>query len=91
MLVALAASAAKDDAGTSIASKMQEVSEGGTKCTSYKDCIALLNKGTDFDYDGVSGPIEFNDKGDPSQATIGIYKYAADNNYTFVEAKSGKI
>ena len=91
VLVALAASAAKDDAGTSIASKMQEVSEGGTKCTSYKDCIALLNKGTDFDYDGVSGPIEFNDKGDPSQATIGIYKYAADNNYSFVEAKSGKI
>ena len=30
-------------------------------------------------------------KGDPSEATIGIYQYGADNNYTFVEAKEGKI
>jgi branched-chain amino acid transport system substrate-binding protein len=90
-VVALAAQAAGDDAGTSIASKMQEVSAGGEKCTSFKDCLALLNDKKDIDYDGVSGPIEFNEKGDPSEATIGIYEYGADNNYKFLEAKSGKI
>jgi branched-chain amino acid transport system substrate-binding protein len=91
ILVALAAAAAKDDSGASIASKMQEVSAGGEKCTSFKDCVALLKAGKDIDYDGVSGPIEFNAKGDPSQASIGIYQYGADNKYTFVEAKAGKI
>jgi branched-chain amino acid transport system substrate-binding protein len=91
VLVALAAQAAGDDSGASIASKMQDVSAGGEKCTSYKDCLALLQDKKDIDYDGVSGPVEFNEKGDPSEATIGIYQYGADNNYTFLEAKEGKL
>jgi branched-chain amino acid transport system substrate-binding protein len=91
VLVALAAQAAGDDSGASIASKMQDVSSGGEKCTSFKDCLALLNDKKDIDYDGVSGPVEFNEKGDPSEATIGIYQFGADNNYTFLEAKEGKL
>ena len=91
ILVALAAQAAGDDSGESIASKMQEVSAGGEKCTSFKDCLALLEEDKDIDYDGIAGPVEFNEKGDPSEATIGLYEYGADNNYTFVEAKEGKI
>jgi ABC-type branched-subunit amino acid transport system substrate-binding protein len=91
ILVALAAQAAGDDAGASIASKMQEVSSGGTECSSFKDCLALLEDDQDIDYQGISGPVEFNEKGDPSEASIGIYQYGADNNYTFVEAKEGSI
>ncbi len=91
VLVALAAQAAGDDSGASIASKMQDVSAGGEKCTSFKDCLALLNDKKDIDYDGVSGPVEFNEKGDPSEATIGIYQFGADNNYSFLEAKEGKL
>ncbi len=91
ILIALAAQAAGDDSGKSIASKMQDVSAGGEKCTSFKDCVALLKDGKDIDYDGVSGPVEFNDKGDPSKATVGIYQYGADNKYTFVEGKDGAI
>ena len=92
MLVALAAIAAKDDAGTSIAAKLQEVSAGGTKCTSFEDCIALLDdRARTSTTTACRGPIEFNETGDPAKATIGIYQYGADNNYTFVEAKSGKI
>jgi branched-chain amino acid transport system substrate-binding protein len=91
ILVALAAQAAGDDSGESIASEMQAVSSGGTECTSYADCLALLEDGEDIDYNGVSGPVEFNDAGDPSEASVGIYEYGADNNYTFVEAKEGTI
>ena len=91
MVVALAAIAAGDDSGESIASKMIEVSKGGEKCTAFKECADLLADKKDIDYDGVSGPIEFNDAGDPSEASIGIYQFGADNNYTFVEAKAGKI
>ena len=70
---------------------MQEVSEGGTVCESFKDCLALLKDGKDIDYNGVSGPVEFNDKGDPSKATVGIYQYGADNTYKNVAYQSGSI
>lgn len=78
-LVALAAVAAKSDAGRDIASQMQAVSEGGTKCTSFKQCADLLKKGDDVNYDGQSGPIEFDKFGDPTKATIGIYQYDSQN------------
>jgi branched-chain amino acid transport system substrate-binding protein len=91
ILIALAATAAKDDSGTSIASKMVEVSKGGDKCTEYADCLKLLKEGKDIDYDGKSGPVEFSDKGDPTEATIGIYQYGDDNKYANVDFKSGKI
>lgn len=91
ILVALAAEAAGDDSGESIASKMQDVSAGGEKCSSFKDCVALLKDDKDIDYDGVSGPVEFNDKGDPSEASVGIYQYGPENTYSFLEAKEGKI
>jgi ABC-type branched-chain amino acid transport systems, periplasmic component len=92
ILTALAAIAAKDDSGEAIAAKMVEVSKGGDKCTTFKDCAQLLADGKDIDYDGVSGPIEFSDKGDPTEATIGIYQYVDDTNtYKNVEFKAGKI
>jgi branched-chain amino acid transport system substrate-binding protein len=92
ILVALAAIAAKDDAGASIASKMQEVSAGGEACTSFQDCAALLKDGKDIDYNGVSGPVEFNDKGDPSEATVSIYQFKNGSGIaSYVEGKDGKI
>jgi ABC-type branched-subunit amino acid transport system substrate-binding protein len=91
VLTALAAEAAKDDSGTAIASKLVEVSKGGTKCTTFEECDKLIKANTDIDYDGVSGPVEFSDAGDPTEATIGIYQYGADNTYKFLEPKNGKL
>lgn len=91
VLTALAAEAAKDDSGTAIGSKLVEVSKGGTKCTTFEECVKLVKAGTDIDYDGVSGPVEFSEKGDPTEATIGIYQYGAKNTYTFLEGKEGKL
>jgi ABC-type branched-subunit amino acid transport system substrate-binding protein len=90
-LIALAAEAADNDSGTAIASKLVEVSKGGTKCTTFTDCKTKLDGGEDIDYDGVSGPIEFSDKGDPTEATIGIYQYGKDNKYKKLEFRSGKL
>lgn len=78
---ALAAIVAKSDAGTAIAAALPDVTRDGTKCTTFAECKPLAEAGTDLDYDGVSGPIEFSDAGDPTQATIGIYTYGADNKY----------
>ena len=90
-LIALAATAAGNDSGTAVASKLQEVSAGGTKCTSFAECKQLLDAGTDIDYDGFSGPIEFDDNGDVSEATIGVYEYGDDNTYTNVDYIDGKL
>jgi branched-chain amino acid transport system substrate-binding protein len=90
-LVALAAVAAKDDSPEAISKQMVAVSRDGTKCTTFAECVKLLDAVTDIDYDGVSGPIEFSDKGDPTEATIGIYQYGPDNTYKNVDYRSGKI
>jgi branched-chain amino acid transport system substrate-binding protein len=92
-LLALAAEAAKSDVGTDVAAKLIEVSKGGEKCTDFKTCNELLKAGKDIDYDGVSGPVEFNEAGDPAVATIGIYQYGEDNKYATkaLEYRTGNI
>jgi ABC-type branched-subunit amino acid transport system substrate-binding protein len=91
VLIALAAVAADDDSGESIAANLVDVSREGTECTSFEECNGLLEDGEDIDYNGVSGPIEFSEAGDPTQATIGIYQYGPDNTYTNVEYREGSL
>ncbi|MFB0836242.1 ABC transporter substrate-binding protein [Arthrobacter halodurans] len=78
-LVALAAVAAGSTDGKAIAAKLEEVSKDGEKCTDFASCKTLLDAGTDIDYDGISGPISFSEKGDVSEGIMGIYKYDGDN------------
>ena len=84
VLLALAAYAANDTAGQSIADYLRQVSGGtgeGTKTTDFKSAAEALKSGDQVDFDGYSGPITFDENGDPTGATIGIYEYAADNTY----------
>ena len=84
ILLALAALAAGSVEGVDVAAKLQEVSGGsgnGTKCFTFAECADLINAGEVADYDGVSGPITFNEFGDPTEATIGIYVYKEDNTF----------
>jgi len=91
ILIALAAEAAGDDSGQSIASELANVSRDGTACTGFAECMELIGGGEDIDYDGISGPIEFSEQGDPTVATIGIYQYNADNTFTFLEGLEGEV
>jgi ABC-type branched-subunit amino acid transport system substrate-binding protein len=91
VMSALAAEAAKNDSGKAIASKLVEISRDGTECSSFADCKKLLDDGKDIDYTGVSGPCDLNDTGSPSKATIGIFKFAADNNYKPVKYVTGVV
>ncbi|MGI9155590.1 MAG: ABC transporter substrate-binding protein [Marmoricola sp.] len=91
VVVALAAIAAKNDSGKAIGKNMSAVSAGGTKCTSFVACAKMLKAGKDIDYDGVSGPIDLNSTGSPSAATIGIFQYGANNNYTNKDYVTGNI
>ncbi len=89
ILLALASLAAGGSTeGPAIAEKLQEVSGGsgeGEKCTTYAECAAIIVGGGVADYDGISGPVTFDEVGDPTEASIGIYQFGADNNYVAYE------
>jgi branched-chain amino acid transport system substrate-binding protein len=84
MLIALAAYAANDVSGEKIAEYLRQVSGGtgeGTTVSDFAEAAELLKAGDQIDWDGFSGPITFDENGDPTEATIGIFQYGADNTY----------
>ena len=94
-LATIAAAAAQDDAGASIAAGLIGVSGGKvqapggagpsgetTVCKSYQECLDVLRAGKKPDYDGESGRIGFDANGDVSSANYVVYTYGADNTAT---------
>tara|TARA_R110002020_G_scaffold91534_3_gene222142 strand:- start:1969 stop:3240 length:1272 start_codon:yes stop_codon:yes gene_type:complete len=85
ILLALASLAAGSTDSAAMAEKLIEVSGGageGETCTSYAECADIILGGGVADYDGISGPITFDEVGDPTEASIGIYEFAEDNTYS---------
>jgi ABC-type branched-subunit amino acid transport system substrate-binding protein len=93
VLAALAAVKGGGTDGPTIQKNLTAVSgvPGGTECTGFKACASLIKAGKDIDYKAISGAGPFNKKNDPSTALIGVYKYGADNKYTFVKSEAGKL
>jgi branched-chain amino acid transport system substrate-binding protein len=75
---ALAAAVAESDDPTAMAAELPGVTREGTKCTTYEECMGLIEDGEDIDYDGASGPIELDDEGDPQVANFQIREYTGD-------------
>ncbi|MFT5222565.1 MAG: branched-chain amino acid transport system substrate-binding protein [Glaciecola sp.] len=74
-IIALAAAVAGTDDPSAIAAEMVGVTAGGTKCTTFAECIALVDAGTDIDYDGASGPGEWVGAGEPSAGTYDVWQF----------------
>ena len=89
---ALAALVAESDSGEAIGAELPGVTKEGEKCTTFEECKTMIEAGDDIDYDGVSGPIELNDVGDPTAASIGIYTFGPDNRLTDdVQFQQGEV
>ena len=67
--------------------EISDVTRGGEKCQSFSECLDLVVEGKDIDYDGVSGTIELDDAGDPTEGIYEISKYGADG----IPVKVGSI
>lgn len=91
IMTALAAEAAKSDNAVAISKELQNVSRDGEACTTYADCLKLLKDGKDIDYNGVSGPVDLNDTGSPSKATIGIFQYDDSNTFKNIKYVTGVV
>ncbi len=75
IITALAAAVAGSDDPSLIAAEINGVTKDGEKCTTFADCIALVDAGTDIDYDGVGGPYDFADAGEPAAASFRLWEY----------------
>jgi branched-chain amino acid transport system substrate-binding protein len=78
VISALAAEIAGCADGVSIGAQINGVTKDGEKCTTYADCLALVQAGTDIDFDGLGGPYEFVDAGEPAAASYRIITYGAE-------------
>ena len=78
IVIALAAQIAQDD-GSAHAAEIVGVTTEGEKCTTYADCLAIVEAGGDVDYDGISGPLEFSGNGEPTIGSYGVLQFGADN------------
>lgn len=78
ILCFLAAVAAGSNEGQAIQEQLQAVSgPGGEKFTfeQLPQAVEALRNGDDIDYEGISGPVDFDDNGDPTSATYEIFEY----------------
>ena len=84
--VALAALSAESSDPYEYVSEMANVTGGGTRCLSYAECAAALTDETtandDINYEGVSGPIEFDQNGDIGAGCYSVYTYDATGGRT---------
>lgn len=78
VITALAAEVAGTLDPTEIAAQINDVTRGGEKCTTFADCVALVQAGTDIDYDGIGGPYEFVDAGEPAAASYRVVTLGED-------------
>jgi neutral amino acid transport system substrate-binding protein len=77
VIVALAAIAAGSTDGAAIGAEINDVTRDGDKCTSFAACAELLNADADadIDYDGIGGPYDFVDAGEPAAASFRVATY----------------
>ncbi|MEY4397451.1 MAG: hypothetical protein RLZ53_27 [Actinomycetota bacterium] len=86
ILLALAAQEAGNDSGEAIMNHMTSVSTGGEKVSDFAAGLAAIKAGKDIDYEGFSGPIEFDANGDPTGASIGIWKYTDESGVSTLQS-----
>ena len=84
--VALASLSAESTDPSEYVSKMANVTRGGNPCISYAQCAAALTDETaannDINYEGVSGPIEFDENGDIGAGCYSVYTHNAEGGRT---------
>jgi branched-chain amino acid transport system substrate-binding protein len=74
----LAAQVAQSSDPTVYVDEIIGVTREGEKCSLIADCLAMVWAGTDIDYDGASGPLEFSPNGEPGRGTYNVIEYNAE-------------
>jgi branched-chain amino acid transport system substrate-binding protein len=88
VIIALAAAVAGTDAPAAIAKEINDVTKSGDKCADFAACMALVKDRKNIDYDGASGPLEFDDSGEPTSATYVISEIQTDGTVKPLRSES---
>jgi ABC-type branched-subunit amino acid transport system substrate-binding protein len=78
VVIALAVAKAGTD-GAAHANEIVGITKEGTKCTTFAECLQIITDGGDPDYDGISGPLDFNGNGEPLKGSYAVQTFGADN------------
>ncbi|MFC7328383.1 ABC transporter substrate-binding protein [Marinactinospora rubrisoli] len=73
--IALAAESAGSTDPAVFVEDMPAITSGDQECTAFAECRDLLADGQTIDYQGASGPLDFDENGDVTVASIMIYSY----------------
>ncbi|GAA4905521.1 ABC transporter substrate-binding protein [Streptomonospora salina] len=82
IVTALAAEQAESTDPTVFVEEIRSVSREGTECSGFQECKDLIADGEDIDYQGVSGPLNFDEDGNVTSATFQIYGYGDDGAHS---------
>jgi ABC-type branched-subunit amino acid transport system substrate-binding protein len=78
VVIALAVHKAGTD-GSAHAAEIVDITLGGEKCTTFVECRDIIDAGGDPDYDGVSGPHDFNGNGEPLKGSYAVLTFDDSN------------
>jgi branched-chain amino acid transport system substrate-binding protein len=77
-VLVLAAQVAQSSDPTVYEAEIIGVTRDGEKCELIADCLEMALAGTDIDYDGASGPLDFSPNGEPALGTYNVIQYTAE-------------
>ena len=91
ILAALAAAKGGSNDSVTVQENLLAVSGAtdGTECSTYEECLGLIEDGEEIAYQGPSGIGPLNENHDPSSAFIGIYQYNKDNAPELIDSVEG--
>lgn len=85
VIISLAAVAANSDDPGVFVDEIINVTRDGEECSSFADCVELLEEGEDINYQGPSGATTFTDAGEPEIGTYEIWAFE-DGEFTILES-----
>lgn len=74
-IIALAAEQAESTDPTDFTKEVGAVTKEGEECSTFEECKGMIEEGTDINYQGASGPLDFTDDGEPGAASIEVYTF----------------
>ena len=81
VVIALAVHKAGTD-GSAHAAEIVGITGEGEQCSTFVECRDIIDAGGDPDYEGVSGPHDFNGNGEPLKGSYAVLTFGDDNRLT---------
>ncbi len=74
-IIALAAEQAESTDPADFKEEVGGVTKDGEECSTFEECKGMIEEGTDINYQGASGPLDFTEDGEPGAASIEVYTF----------------